>query len=174
MTVMERKEAKALGLVRFNSGRPCMHGHMSDRFTISGNCIACCHAKQDRTRKYGGRTEKGGLPAKEFHKRTTRKWRETHPERAREVSRKSASKSRRLKQYGLTPEDYAARLEAQGRVCAICNADRPHSKYDWSVDHCHQTNRVRGILCGRCNLMLGHAKDNPTVLRAAALYLERT
>jgi hypothetical protein len=66
-----------------------------------------------------------------------------------------------LKRYGLTPEAYDSLLESQGGGCAICGStiadsrgNRPH------VDHCHDTGKVRGILCGRCNMGLGHFGDD--------------
>ena len=41
------------------------------------------------------------------------------------------------------------------------------------VDHCHATGRIRALLCGACNGMLGLAKDKPATLRAAADYIEK-
>jgi hypothetical protein len=61
-----------------------------------------------------------------------------------------------LKKYGLTRNDYAAMLEAQGGVCAICA--RPESDVGrggevkpLAVDHCHVTERIRGLHCHGCN-----------------------
>jgi hypothetical protein len=68
--------------------------------------------------------------------------------------------------YGITDEDYDAMAEAQGYRCAICESDAP-----FVVDHCHQTGRVRGLLCHNCNVGLGHFKDNPQILTAALQYL---
>lgn len=89
----------------------------------------------------------------------------------------SVARVRRLKTYGLTPEGFDALLEAQAGVCAICGTN------DWwrgavkdhnqpLIDHCHETDTVRGLLCNNCNTMLGHSKDRPEILRAAAQYLE--
>lgn len=72
----------------------------------------------------------------------------------------------RFAKYGLTAEQYDAMLVAQGNCCALCKADRPGGKGKWHIDHYGGTNRavfnqcdaslVRGILCHRCNVSLGH------------------
>ena len=73
----------------------------------------------------------------------------------------------------MTIEDYGALLEAQGYGCAICGTDEPGGKWNthFAVDHNHKSGKIRGLLCGHCNVMLGNAKDNPAVLMAAARYL---
>ena len=62
----------------------------------------------------------------------------------------------------------------QGASCAICKSTEPCMKNAGRlyVDHCHETGEVRGLLCFRCNTMLGNAGDSPEVLRLAAEYLE--
>lgn len=68
-------------------------------------------------------------------------------------------------------------LEKQKGLCAICN--KPETKtharskevMPLSVDHCHATNRVRGLLCSQCNLMLGLAEDDIAKLQQAIGYL---
>jgi len=75
--------------------------------------------------------------------------------------------------YGVTPEQYAALLARQEGRCAICQTDQPGGKGSWHVDHDHATGGVRGLLCSQCNLMLGHARDDPARLRAALEYLSR-
>jgi hypothetical protein len=72
------------------------------------------------------------------------------------------------RRYGITADDADAMLEAQGGLCAICrNAPAGH------VDHDHVSGAVRALLCFNCNGGLGQFKDDPTVLRAAAEYVER-
>lgn len=78
----------------------------------------------------------------------------------------------RMRNYGVTPEQYEAMLEVQANRCAICRTDTPGGKGTWHVDHCHDSKAVRGLLCHHCNIMLGNAKDDPAVLRSAAAYLE--
>ena len=87
--------------------------------------------------------------------------------------------------YGITLTQYSEMYNAQGGVCAICGkpetARIPGRKTktcdsgvrDLSVDHCHQTGAIRGLLCNACNHILGEAKDDPTILRKAADYLDK-
>lgn len=58
--------------------------------------------------------------------------------------------------------------------CEICGVKAFAShKVSLSIDHDHHTNKVRGLLCHNCNLMLGHAKDNPLILELTIKYLEK-
>jgi len=80
--------------------------------------------------------------------------------------------------YGISTEDYQRMFLEQRGVCAICEqpetANSPWGEKKWlSVDHCHDSKAVRGLLCASCNHMLGHGRDNPDILRRAADYLEK-
>ena len=79
--------------------------------------------------------------------------------------------------YGISSEYYSQMLLEQNGVCKIC---RKHETYKHrgvpkrlSVDHCHKTSRIRGLLCSKCNINIGRFGDDPLRLRAAADYLER-
>ena len=74
----------------------------------------------------------------------------------------------RSKQLGVTDEDYARLLAAQGGGCAICG--NPPKTRRLHVDHDHKTGRVRGLLCHRCNRALPNWVDR-FWLFAAAEYL---
>ena len=63
---------------------------------------------------------------------------------------------------------YADMLETQDCKCLICGLE----SQKLYIDHDHVTDKIRGLLCRDCNLMLGHAQDNPDILREAANYLE--
>jgi len=81
--------------------------------------------------------------------------------------------------YGLTFHDLKRRWDEQRGRCAICRRRmavyRGTKKRNdvMQVDHCHNTGKVRGLLCADCNSVLSRAKDNPKTLRGAADYLER-
>ncbi len=74
--------------------------------------------------------------------------------------------------YGLTPEAYWALVAEQGGRCAICQ-DEPEPGKLLHVDHDHDTNAVRALLCQGCNKALGNTRERPDVLRACADYIER-
>lgn len=72
--------------------------------------------------------------------------------------------------YGLPPGGYAKLLAFQGGKCFICRRATGRTKR-LAVDHDHKTGEVRGILCGPCNQLLGHVRNDPDVLIVAAQYL---
>ncbi len=72
------------------------------------------------------------------------------------------------RRYGISAEEFDVMFAGQSGLCAVCmSAPAEH------VDHDHETGRVRQLLCFNCNGGLGQFKDDPTVLRAAATYVER-
>ena len=78
--------------------------------------------------------------------------------------------------YGLTLEDFENLLIAQDFECRICHRTFDPGLHELTpcVDHSHETGEVRGLLCQKCNLGLGHCKDDATRLRAASEYLPPT
>lgn len=62
-------------------------------------------------------------------------------------------------------------IRCDGR-CEICNRTFK-SRSEMAVDHNHTSGDVRGILCHRCNLVLGHSLDNVNTLKNAVIYLQR-
>jgi len=82
------------------------------------------------------------------------------------------------KKYGIDFAEYQRMLNEQNGVCACC--ERPESRLTdngdlrmLSVDHNHTTGAVRGLLCSNCNLVLGYACDDVTVLQKAIGYLRK-
>ncbi len=79
------------------------------------------------------------------------------------------------RRYKLTLAERDTMIAAQGKRCLCCKTPfgllklaRPN------VDHSHSTGRIRGILCGKCNMLLGHADDSPETLLQLVRYLEKS
>jgi hypothetical protein len=85
------------------------------------------------------------------------------------------NRERHLKyDLGVDLADYYAMVKEQGGKCAICKGTDPKTRHGhFCIDHCHKSKKIRGLLCGPCNFMLGNACDLPERLRAGAVYLER-
>lgn len=72
--------------------------------------------------------------------------------------------------YGITQEEYLKIFEEQEKKCAICGTSK-FDKKGPAIDHCHDSGKVRGILCGKCNRGLGLFMDNINNLKVAIEYL---
>ena len=92
---------------------------------------------------------------------------------ARDPERNRVKERRRtLRRYGLTQLDWDALVATQAGRCAICRTDTPGGRGElWHIDHCHDTGRVRGLLCHNCNVGIGNFRDDPTLLARAIEYL---
>lgn len=88
-------------------------------------------------------------------------WNERNPEGRRDAVLRS--------KYGIDGAEVEAMAEAQGGLCASCG-ERPVEH----VDHCHETGRVRGLLCRGCNQAAGMIGDSPERAERLAAYLRRT
>jgi hypothetical protein len=82
-------------------------------------------------------------------------------------------RSRLLQMYGITPQQHDQMLEAQGYLCALCGCELTADAVP-SVDHSHETDIIRGIVCRKCNLMIGLAEDDPKILYLGIKYLHES
>ena len=106
-----------------------------------------------------------------------RAWYQANREYVREYQRAHELTTRRkswLKtKYGITPEQFDEMVERQGNRCALCKQPQSdHARY-LDVDHCHTTQRVRGLLCRSCNTAIGLFREDPELFAAAAEYLRQ-
>jgi hypothetical protein len=90
-----------------------------------------------------------------------KRWREEHPDEVKDSNLRF--------KYGITLDSYNRLHEEQGGGCAICGRGGDGKKLH--VDHDHISGIIRGLLCNRCNLMVGMSNDDPTVLERATHYL---
>lgn len=95
-----------------------------------------------------------------------RDWADANPEKVKAKARAGALR----RKYGLTVEEYESLLEGQGGACALCGV-KPEGRR-LLVDHDHETNRVRGLLCTRCNSALAQFGDTVDGLQRAVEYVQ--
>ena len=102
-----------------------------------------------------------------------RKWYAEHRDeinaRKRNYRAEHLDDIRLLQRYNITSRDYDKLLAAQNGRCAICR--KPPNGRRLSVDHDHVTGKVRGLLCQKCNAILGLADDSIAILIEATEYL---
>lgn len=98
-----------------------------------------------------------------------RAYRKKNPEKFRHADLK--------KKFNLSLDEYTEMLNFQGGVCKICK--KPESGvnhtgryFNLAVDHCHETGKIRGLLCNKCNRGLGLFQDNLELFKEAVDYLE--
>lgn len=127
----------------------------------------------------------------------SKKWAKENPERMSILAKSSREKNRqryldyrkehylnnidkaaltarvsKMKRFGMTPAQYEEMMVDQNGVCAICGGENEvKSQFYLHIDHCHKTGKVRGLLCNKCNAMLGMARDSVEILNAAIQYL---
>lgn len=104
---------------------------------------------------------------------------DSDPEYRARMNRQNAENSRQ-RRFGITADDYLELLEGQDRRCAICGTTEPGSNLSsFCVDHDHSCcdgdfscgRCIRGLLCLRCNRVLGFVNDDVMVLQQAIDYL---
>lgn len=74
--------------------------------------------------------------------------------------------------FGMNINQYNELFKKQNGCCLICKKHQISLSKALAVDHCHQSNKIRGLLCSSCNIGIGHLQDNVKVLQAAIDYLQ--
>jgi uncharacterized membrane protein len=94
-------------------------------------------------------------------------------------NKEKTRKNSYLNLYKITLEEYESLLIKQNYVCAICKQPerivdkRTNLVRNLAIDHCHNSNKIRGLLCNSCNQGLGKFKDNKNLLQEATNYLNK-
>jgi Recombination endonuclease VII len=127
----------------------CPEGH--DTFVVgrlNGSCRVC-------------RKETSRIYYREFNqkaKASIKIWADSHKDQKKD--------STYQRTYGITLDDYRMMVSQQEGRCRICTEYKP-----LVVDHCHDTGKVRGLLCSQCNRAMGLFGDDPIRLQSAVQYL---
>lgn len=157
---------------------------LTDFWPSQIRCKECCRAYK--------RTEAALKKSREAHRKWYAKnkrraydismaWRNKHREAYRSWQKNYTHQIRTkrrnyllLRTYGITTQEYEARLKKQGHVCACCGTHTPGHKGKFVVDHCHLSGKVRGLLCNNCNQALGLMRDSIGYGLSLVAYLART
>lgn len=139
----------------------CKHGHLlSETRAFRKNGDAYCRVC--KTEKYQEWRIKNQKRLTDYH----RKYQQT-----------DAGFNSKLKyQFGITVEDYN---KLNTGICHICNKPeilidkRYGTNFRLAVDHCHKTGRIRGLLCRRCNVVLGLIKEQTSLLSLMENYITK-
>lgn len=90
---------------------------------------------------------------------------------------KNSKEGRRVRSlrynYGIDLCDFNYLLKTQNYRCGLCGVLQEELSYNLCVDHCHKTNKVRGLLCHCCNIALDFIENKKLNIERATLYLNR-
>jgi len=141
------KCGKTKKLNEFSKHKGMADGHL-------GKCKECA-------RKY----------ALDYREKNIEKVREKDRQRAKLPHRRKYQLRNQLRKFGITLADYDKMFNDQNGVCAICGKTNLKRRR-LAIDHNHKTNKVRGLLCGKCNKAIGLFEENPEILEKAIKYLK--
>src|SRR5574337_196740 len=148
--IPQLEEARASGASTYFTGKPCLSGHVAERYVSTRACVVCADLKAKRWQKEN------------------------------QDSRRIAENHRRRKRlFGLDEAAYEAKLVSQSGGCAICGGANNATRRALAVDHDHSCcpsekscgKCVRGLLCDNCNHGIGKFRDDPELLLKAVEYL---
>jgi hypothetical protein len=186
------QRARELGETLYFTGKRCTKDHLSPRYASSGNCLECIakfrgkaaiNSRGKSSLRSASNHEaaliafsKGLLeyiadtPCPEGHYRryvTTNNCIDCNVNGQKKRSEK-AKWARIKKLYGLSELGVTQMLESQNHQCVICSTNILAS---YHIDHCHTTNKVRGLLCSKCNQAIGLLQENEVLFFKAAKYI---
>lgn len=172
---LEREVAIQKGLKRYH-GSPCRVCGGTEKFVSNSSCTYCTtiatkNRSPDVGRKYQ-QSEKGKSRYKAYKKTETFKRAQNKHRRKVYHRNKVPFIKQSLKRYGITLDEYDLLLEKQNNCCAVCKTHTDFLKRRLSVDHCHKTGKIRGLLCGPCNMSLGLLKEDIQIMNSLIQYTE--
>lgn len=129
------------------------HGTRS-KYTTGCRCDDCRSANRKGER---ARRRALGVPPAKRYTPEERAQRRSDKEKRQAPNKQNAHLRR---SYGITVDEKQALFVMQGSVCACCGGNDPRSPLGWSVEHDHETNDLRGIVCNECNRLIAAVGDN--------------
>lgn len=166
--------------------RKCAKVHRRKLRLLNTKKQAKCHPSRKRARDswcrqcYKRRRRNFYLNNSDKLKMRSSEWYENNKERAHYMNRKWCKRNPdkilniRLKyKYGITLDDYDIYFKLQKGRCGICKTKKLCRNGRFYVDHNHKTNEFRGLLCNKCNVLLGMINDRIKLLKRAIRYLKQ-
>lgn len=187
------QRARELGETLYFTGKRCTKGHLSPRYASSGNCSECiAKARGKAAINSSGKSSKRSAanhsaalialangyleylsdtacPHGHYRRYVTTNNCIDCDVCLRAKRSEKARWARIKKEYGLTEFDVDQMLEKQKFQCPICETN---IQVGYHIDHCHTTNKVRGLLCQKCNQAIGLFKEKEEIFYRAAKYIE--
>lgn len=154
-------------------------------------CTKCNKEKEhDEFGKDNTTKDKLTRQCKECRKLSFKKWYIQNPDKVKDIIEKTkeyrnnyyrnpSNKERynlmRIERdYNINSETYLKLKKEQNNKCAICGLEEQSARCNnLAVDHCHITNKVRGLLCNKCNRAIGLINDDISILEKAIIYLKK-
>ena len=127
-------------------------------------CIKC-NTEKELTEFNKHKRSKDGYQyyCKKCDREIVNQWKKENP---------NAIKNHKLKhKFGISIEQYNEMYTIQNGCCAICNEHQDSFSKALAVDHCHTTGKIRGLLCSKCNVGIGHFNDDVSKVLNAVAYL---
>lgn len=175
-TIISRRDAHKAGNTLYFTGKPCKYGHISERRVTGGKCLECQAMDVQHNRNCEWR-----LANRERLLEEKRAWYTNNPTKVQLGIRRSVAARRKRLKDPKALKAYTAKGTERRRILRIQNAERPkpaccdicrRKSEKICFDHCHKSDKFRGWLCSRCNLLLGNAEDSPELLIRMAEYLK--
>jgi len=165
--IITKQDARASGLSRYFTGKPCTNGHLCEKYVCNARCVECCEAYRKN------HPVQRQLAAKRYNQKHAEKLKVSARERKlRRRARDPLTFNAKRAQYRTK---HAIRLQEKiaGRqkpmLCEACGDSYPKIVFD----HCHKSGKFRGWVCDPCNKAMGLLRDNPSKLLALVSYLQR-
>jgi len=138
------------------------------------NLEKCREREKEKSRLYRkNNPEKYLQQARDYRKNNPERFKSYYENRKKTSGFTRDKRNGTLRKYGLDVEKYNIMVDGQGGKCAICD----NSNDSLVVDHCHETGKVRSLLCNKCNILLGMIesgfKRNENILNLSLEYLKK-
>lgn len=133
------------------------------------------HANEikEKKKKYNAENVEIRRAREKEYRKNHKKERQEYSKKYNKINKEKIKERHLLRTYSLTLDNAKTIYEAQNKKCIICNEDIVFDTKNCIVDHDHITGQIRGLLCRKCNFLLGNARDKESILLSAILYLRK-